>query len=78
MQPSLRSHEAAVKSGWGGLAKNVLRFREDLSIFLHGLLGWGQITNNVLMRISTHSVCGVIDETRQIHTDYRNPVEEKG
>ena len=25
-----------------------------------------------------HSVCGVMDEPRQIHTDYRNPVEEKG
>ena len=24
------------------------------------------------------SVCGIMDETRQIHTDYRNPVEEKG
>ena len=24
------------------------------------------------------SVCGVVDERRQIHTDYRSPVEKKG
>ena len=27
---------------------------------------------------SVHSVHSIMDETRQIHMDYRNPVEEKG
>ena len=31
-----------------------------------------------VMRTLAHSVRGIMDETRQIHTDYRNPVEEKG
>ena len=34
--------------------------------------------NSTLMRTPTHSVRGVMDEMRQIRTDYRSPVEEKG
>ena len=31
-----------------------------------------------MMRTPARSVCSVMDETRQMRTDYRNPMEEKG
>ena len=34
-------------------------------------------SNTYLMQTLAHSVRGVMDEMRQIPTDYRNPVEEK-
>ena len=36
------------------------------------------VWDDALMRTLAHSVCGIMDEMRQIHMDYRNPVEEKG
>ena len=35
-------------------------------------------TNLPAMQTLARSVHGVMDEMRQIHMDYRNPVEEKG
>ena len=53
-------------------------YAEKLGNMGEGEEGEGGTGRGLVTQTPARSVHGIMDEMRQIHTDYRNPVEEKG